>query len=284
MRCQGLAFGVGVIAQHARRGHRERCVFDGSVIVVHGHGRIVDHWRDGDDDHSDVRVVCAVAGVIAKGDDAGVTESGRIDQRAVGPKRQCTKRGSVVEMRCQGLAFGVGVIAQHARRGHRERCVFDGSVIVVHGHGRIVDHWRDGDDDHSDVRVVYAVAGVISKEINPVKIKRGCINKSAIWQKRQLSKCGHRVKVRCQRAAFWVSVIVQHARRRHRERCVFGGGVAVVGGEWGSINRYHGDGDSGCAGTVAAIIGVIGKGVHTVKIERGRVDKSAVRQERQVSK
>src|SRR5207245_1439572 len=52
----------------------------------------------------------------------------------------------------EGVAVGVGVVAQHAGGGGSQGGVLVGGVGVVHGHGGVVDG-GDGDVDGGDVRI-----------------------------------------------------------------------------------------------------------------------------------
>ena len=145
-RGQRAALGIGVVAQHAGRGHRQRRVLVGAVEVGGGGGCVV-HGAHGDGCGGRVAAGGAVVGLVGEGIGAVPVGGRRVGEGAIGIQRQRAVAGVGNLHRRARVALGVGVVGQYARRRHGERGILVGAVGVVAGHGRPVGNRHDGGVD-----------------------------------------------------------------------------------------------------------------------------------------
>ena len=224
-RGQGVAVGVGVVGQDARGGDHEGRVLGRGVRVGHrdrggiggGHGQA---------DGGGVRVDRPVVGLV--GEAVGTDIAGRRDvaDRAVGAQGE----GAVADVghqdRAQGVAVGIGVVAEDARGGDRQGRVLGGRVGVGHGdRGGVGGGHRQADRD--GVGVEGPVVGLVGEGVGTDIGGGRDVADRAVGAQGQaaVADVGH--QDRGQRVAVGVGVIGQDARGGDDQGRVLGRGVAV---------------------------------------------------------
>src|SRR5205085_1158855 len=138
-RRQGVAVGVGVVAQDARRAHGQRRVLGRRVAVVGGRRRVV-HRGDGQGDggrRGAVRV--AVVGLVGEGVGAVVVGRRGVGEAAVGVERQRPVRRAADQHGRQCVPVHVRVVTKNPGGRQGEGRVLRGRVAVVGGDRRVVD-------------------------------------------------------------------------------------------------------------------------------------------------
>ena len=117
-----IAVEVGVVGLHARRADRQRRVLVHGVTVVVRDWRVVDA-ADGDRHRRHARVDLAVVGFVREAVGAVVVGRGHIREAAVGVERERAVGRPAHHARRERIAFGIGVVPEHARREHHHRGV-----------------------------------------------------------------------------------------------------------------------------------------------------------------
>src|SRR5205085_872959 len=109
-----------------------------------------------------------------------------------------------------------------------------------------------------------------------VVVGRGRVRERAVGVQRQRAVRRAADQDGGQGVAVHVGVVAEHAGGSHRQGRVLGGGVGVVGGHGGVVDRGDGEGDGGRAGVGLAVVGLVGEAVGAVVVGRRRVAEGAI--------
>src|SRR6185369_12364047 len=193
-------------------------------------GRIVDR-RNGDGDRGIGRAVGqAVVGFVSETIRTVVVERRGVGEAAVAVQTQYAVGGAVHEDRGERIAIDVAVIGEHTRGADCESGVFGCGVGVIGHDGaggarRVVDR-SDGDGHSGRIAVQLQVAGLISEGVESVIVAVRRVTKAAVIVKYQGAMSGRAHQYGAQSVAVHVTVVGQHAGRRHVQRRVLWRGVA----------------------------------------------------------
>ena len=276
---QRVAVDVRVVAEHAWRRHRQHGVFIRAVAVVDRHRRVV-HGVNRNRHRRDVRVEAAVVRLVGKAVGSVVVGGRRVGEAAVGVQRQRAMRRTGHQNGGDRCAVDIAVVAEHARRGHRQRGVLRSGVAVVDCDRRIV-HGVDRHRHCRDVRIESGVVRLVGETVRPVVVRRGRVGEGAVGVQRQRAVRRAAHQDRGQRVAVDVGVVSEHTGRRYRQPGVLVRAVAVIDRRRCAVHRVDGNTDRRHVRVHDVVVGLVREAVRSGVARDRNVGEAAVGVQRQ---
>ena len=168
----------------------------------------------------------AIADRVAEAVRAAVVRRRRIGDGAAGIADGRAVRRQADTAHRERVAVRIAVVGEH---GDRQRGVFRGRPGIGDRDRLIVDR-RHGDRHRRDVRVGFAVVGLVGEAVGAAEVRGRRVREAASRVQGQRAVRRTADQDRAQAVAVGVAVVAQHAGSRGRQRLVFGDRVRIVRG------------------------------------------------------
>ncbi len=261
---QGVAIGIGVVAEHARRDDGQCGALRHRVTIGNRIRHVID-VPDVDADRRGIAATLAIADRVAEAVGRRLTAVMRVGETAVGIQCQRAVHGLGKTCDRERIAVQVRIVGQHTGRNDGERAAF-GDVIAVVDRIRGIVYRRDVDRHGGGVGAAVAVADGVGEARRAVEVQRGRELDIAAHQ-------GHRAVGRTlhgedgENVAIRVRVVGQQRRRQDGERSVLGRAEGIIDRIRHVVHRGYINADSRGVGRLT-VTDRVGEACRAIEIRR----------------